>query len=314
MRHKKLEIPEILHGKRADIAISELLGNELSRNQVKDLIKSGDILINDELCKPKDKICHNDQIDVSIPDAQASSWNAEDINLDIIFACDDYAIINKPAGLVMHPGAGIKSGTLANAVAKVYPEVLSLPRNGIVHRLDKDTSGLVVIARKNSFRNHISEQFQNREVEKKYLAVIKGEIIGALTIDKPIVRDRQNRTKMKVDENGREAISEAISLESFGGYSVVEVKIETGRTHQIRVHLSSNKTPIIGDKAYGSGSQLIKGLSDNLKDKILSFPRQALHAYQLAFLDASNEMQTYKSNLPDDILGLIESLKSNENA
>jgi len=314
MRHKKLEIPEILHGKRADIAISELLGNELSRNQVKDLIKSGDILINDEGCKPKDKVCHNDQIDVSIPDAEVSSWTAEDINLDIIFACDDYAIINKPAGLVMHPGAGVKSGTLANGVAKIYPEVLRLPRNGIVHRLDKDTSGLVVIARKNGFRNHIAEQFQNREVEKKYLAVIKGEIIGALTIDKPIARDRHNRTKMKVDESGREAISEAISLESFGGYSVVEVKIETGRTHQIRVHLSSNKTPIIGDKAYGSGSQLIKNLSDNLKDKILSFPRQALHAYQLAFLDASNEMQTYKSNPPDDILGLIESFKSNENA
>ena len=166
MRHKKLEIPEILHGKRADIAISELLGNELSRNQVKDLIKSGDILINDERCKPKDKIRHNDQIDVSIPDAEVSSWTAEDINLDIIFACDDYAIINKPAGLVMHPGAGVKSGTLANAVAKVYPEVFSLPRNGIVHRLDKDTSGLVVIARKNGFRNHIAEQFQNREVEK----------------------------------------------------------------------------------------------------------------------------------------------------
>ena len=214
----------------------------------------------------------------------------------------------------MHPGAGVKSGTLANAVATIYPEVLSLPRNGIVHRLDKDTSGLVVIARKNGFRNHIAEQFQNREVEKKYLAVIKGEILGTLTIDKPIARDRQNRTKMKVDESGREAVSEVISLESFGGYSLVEVKIETGRTHQIRVHLSSNKTPIIGDKAYGSGSQLIKNLSNNLKDKILSFPRQALHAYQLEFLDASNEMQTYKSNPPDDILGLIESLKFNENA
>ena len=314
MKYKKLEIPEILHGKRADIAISKLLGNELSRNQVKDLIKSGDILINDEQCKPKDKVCHNDQIYVSIPDTEVSSWTGEDINLDIIFACDDYAIINKSAGIVMHPGAGVKSGTLANAVATIYPEVLSLPRNGIVHRLDKDTSGLVVIARNNGFRNHIAEQFQNRRVEKKYLAVIKGEIIGAITIDKPIARDRQNRTKMKVDESGREAISEAISLESFGGYSVVEVKIETGRTHQIRVHLSSNKTPIIGDKAYGSGSQLIKNLSDNLKDKILSFPRQALHAYQLAFLDASNEMQTYKSNPPDDILGLIESLKSNENA
>jgi len=119
---------------------------------------------------------------------------------------------------------------------------------------------------------------------------------------------------MKVDESGREAISEAISLKNFGGYSVVEVKIETGRTHQIRVHLSSNKTPIIGDKTYGSGGQLIKNLSEDLKDKILSFPRQALHAYQLAFLDASNNMQVYKSDLPDDILGLIESLKSNENA
>ena len=314
MKHKKLEIPEILHSKRADIAISKLLGNELSRNQVKDLIKSGNILINDEPCKPKDKVCHNDEIDVSIPDAEVSSWAAEDINVDVIFACDDYAIINKPAGLVMHPGAGVKSGTLANAVSKVYPEVLRLPRNVIVHRLDKDTSGLVVIARNNGFRNHIAEQFQNREVEKKYLAVIKGEILGALTIDKPIARDRQNRTKMKVDESGREAISEAISLESFDGYSLVEVRIETGRTHQIRVHLSSNKTPIIGDKTYGSGSQLIKNLSEDLKDKILSFPRQALHAYQLAFLDANNNMQVYKSDLPDDILGLIESLKSNENA
>ena len=119
---------------------------------------------------------------------------------------------------------------------------------------------------------------------------------------------------MKVDESGREAVSEVISLESFDGYSLAEVKIETGRTHQIRVHLSSNKTPIIGDKAYGSGSQLIKNLSEDLKDKILSFPRQALHAYQLAFLDASNDMQTYKTDPPDDMLGLIESLKCNENA
>ena len=294
---------------------------QFSRSKIQKLISEGRITVNDKTVKKNLKLSYGDIIKVdtskfeSLELPELKKW---DYPLEVIYEDDDLAIINKPFGVISHPTSNNKDQTLVNILLNQFEDKLSSHpdplRPGIVHRLDKDTSGLVVIARKNGFRNHIAEQFQNREVEKKYLAVIKGEIIGALTIDKPIARDRQNRTKMKVDESGREAISEAISLENFGGYSVVEVKIETGRTHQIRVHLSSNKTPIIGDKAYGSGSQLIKNLSDNLKDKVLSFPRQALHAYQLAFLDASNEMQTYKSNPPDDILGLIESLKSNENA
>ena len=313
MISKRFQVDEENSNNRVDIFLAKNL-DSISRGIVQQLILDGQVLVNGEQVKRNHLLKIDDVVDISFEIKPEGDDEAQDIPLNIIFENDDFIVIDKQAGLTVHPGAGQKDATLINGLLFIRPKQRELPRYGLVHRLDKDTSGLVVIARKNGFRNHIAEQFQNREVEKKYLAVIKGEIIGALTIDKPIARDRQNRTKMKVDESGREAISEAISLESFGGYSVVEVKIETGRTHQIRVHLSSNKTPIIGDKAYGSGSQLIKNLSDNLKDKILSFPRQALHAYQLAFLDASNEMQTYKSNPPDDILGLIESLKSNENA
>ena len=179
-----------------------------------------------------------------------------------------------------------------------------------MHRLDKDTSGLVVVAKTNEFRNHIVSEFQNRNVKKYYYALIKGNILGQIIINEPILRDKSNRIRMTVDQAGREATSIVKNIETFDFYSLVEVEILTGRTHQIRVHMDFNKTPIIGDKIYGHRNQLAKNLSKGKIDAIQQFPRQALHACKLSFAPKINsEYVSYQSELPKDIQELVNVLK-----
>ena len=234
----------------------------------------------------------------------------EKIDFKVIDETNDYIIVEKSPNLIMHPGAGNEQGTLANGLLFRFPELAKLPRSGIVHRLDKDTSGLVVVAKTNEFRNHIVSEFQNRSVKKYYYALIKGNILGQIIINEPILRDRSNRIKMTVDQAGREATSIVKNIETFDFYSLVEVEILTGRTHQIRVHMDFNKTPIIGDKIYGHRNQLAKNLSKGKIDAIQQFPRQALHACKLSFAPKINsEYVSYQSELPKDIKELINVLK-----
>ena len=307
----KFFVDETMHGTRLDIAITKYLGRKYSRNQIKNFILGGCVQINDENCKPKDKLVSGDEIEFNFNDYHDSSWMPEKIDFNVIDETNDYIIVEKSPNLIMHPGAGNEQGTLANGLLFRFPELAKLPRCGIVHRLDKDTSGLLVVAKTNEFRNHIVSEFQNRNVKKYYYALIKGNILGQIIINEPILRDKCNRIRMTVDQAGREATSIVKNIETFDFYSLVEVEILTGRTHQIRVHMDFNKTPIIGDKIYGHRNQLAKNLSKGKIDAIQQFPRQALHACKLSFAPKINsEYVSYQSELPKDIQELVNVLKS----
>jgi 23S rRNA pseudouridine1911/1915/1917 synthase len=210
----------------------------------------------------------------------------------------------------MHPGSGCYSGTLANALLYKYPELESLPRSGIVHRLDKDTSGILVVARNDEFRNHFINEMQARNISKNYIAISSGSTLGSFEITDPIGRDKNNRTKMAIRDDGKEAITFVKLKEKIQGYSVLNISIQTGRTHQIRVHLASKKLPIIGDNTYNPRKIISKDTSDNLIEIIRNFSRQALHASSIAFKDMKSEnVITYKSDIPLDMQILISKLK-----
>tara|TARA_B100000941_G_scaffold223145_1_gene165422 strand:+ start:631 stop:1569 length:939 start_codon:yes stop_codon:yes gene_type:complete len=310
MIRDKFFVDEKMHGIRLDIAITQYLERKYSRNQIKNFILDGCVQVNDENCKPKDKLVTGDEIEFDFNDHHDSSWMPEKINFSVKDETSEYIIVEKSPNLIMHPGAGNEQGTLANGLLFRFPELAKLPRSGIVHRLDKDTSGLVLVAKTNDFRNHIVSEFQNRNVKKFYHALIKGNIVGQTIINEPILRDRRNRLRMTVDRSGREAISIVKNIETFHSYSLVEVEILTGRTHQIRVHMDFHKTPIVGDKVYGSRSKLAKNLTKEKIDFIQQFPRQALHASKLSFaLKNNSEYVSYQSDLPKDIKDLINVLK-----
>ena len=310
MIRDKFFVDEKMHGIRLDIAITQYLERKYSRNQIKNFILDGCVQVNDENCKPKDKLVTGDEIEFDFNDHHDSSWMPEKINFSVKDETSEYIIVEKSPNLIMHPGAGNEQGTLANGLLFRFPELAKLPRSGIVHRLDKDTSGLVLVAKTNEFRNHIVSEFQNRNVKKFYYALIKGNIIGQTIINEPILRDRRNRLRMTVDRSGREAISIVKNIETFDSYSLVEVEILTGRTHQIRVHMDFHKTPIVGDKVYGSRHKLAKNLTKEKIDFIQQFPRQALHASKLSFaLKNNSEYVSYQCDLPKDIKDLINVLK-----
>ena len=210
----------------------------------------------------------------------------------------------------MHPGAGSHKGTLANGLLFRYPELKNIPRAGIVHRLDKDTSGIILVAKTEKFRNYFVQLLQERRVEKNYKAIVVGKIIGSFEINEPIGRDANNRTKMSVRSDGKEAYSFVRLEESYQNYSLLDISIKTGRTHQIRVHLSSKKLPIIGDKTYNASKHIAKDTPSVLVDVIRNFPRQALHSSQLSFEDPNtNEMLSFNATMHEDMKNLINCFK-----
>jgi len=302
-------VPENVSKARLDKVCSEIF-EDFSRSQLKKWILEGRILLNNEIALPKDLVSKNDEISLNPVSEEKISWQAEDISFDVIFENKDYLIINKPFNLVMHPGAGCNQGTLANGLLFYYPELKNLPRAGIVHRLDKDTSGILLVAKTERFRNYFVQLLQERKVKKLYKAVVVGKTIGSFEISEPIGRDRNNRTKMSIRSDGKEAITFVKLNESLINYSLLDVRIETGRTHQIRVHLGSKKLPIIGDKTYNPSNNIAKETPKELIETIRTFPRQALHSYQLSFMNMdSDEMVSFVAPLPDDIQKLLKTLK-----
>ena len=267
---------------RLDKATSVLF-EEFSRTKLKDWILNGNILLNGEIASPREKVNLDDEIEVNPVNEVSTEWYPEDVNFSVLHETDDFLIVDKPINLVIHPGAGISSGTLANGLLFKFPKLEELPRAGIVHRLDKDTSGLLVVAKNEKFRLYFIDLLQSRKVKKNYRAMVIGTLRGNLEIDVPIGRDKNNRTKMTCREDGKEAITYVKSIESYGGYSLLDVEIETGRTHQIRTHLAHKKLPIIGDKTYNTRKIIAKDTPDELKNFIRSFPRQALHAHKIGF-------------------------------
>ena len=268
-------------------------------------------MVNGEILKAKDKVNIGDEISLDPVFKDRVSWDGEDIPINILHEEEDFLIINKSPGLVMHPGAGCHDGTLANALAFHFPDLKQLPRCGIVHRLDKDTSGLLVIAKNEKFRNFFVSKLQDREVYKQYEAIVVGQVIGSFSIDHPLERDPRNRLKMRVTEFGRDALSHVSLIKFYQGYSHVSVEIETGRTHQIRVHLSNHKLPIIGDGLYNPRNLIAKNTPKDLISHIQNFPRQALHASKIRFPSLNKEdiFYEFQANLPRDMQSLIKDMK-----
>ena len=298
-------IPERMTGDRLDVALSEMLP-DYSRSKITAWIKSGDALINNKAFKPKDKVNGSQMVMLSLNKKQNNDWSAENIALNIVFEDEDIIIINKPFGLVTHPGAGNWNGTLANALLYYDPELSKLDRAGIVHRLDKNTSGLMVIARNEKSQKYLVEQLQSHSVVREYSAIVYGHMISGGSVNDPIGRDPKDRIKQTVSSNGKDATTHYRVIDRFKSHTHVKAILETGRTHQIRVHLSHIGYPLLGDPMYGGRVRFPKKASEILKESLLGFKRQALHSKKLTLNHPSTgELMSWKAPLPDDMVELL---------
>ncbi len=311
-----LSVNEQFEGQRIDKVLGELLEG-VSRNSIQQWIKAGNVLVNEKQVKQTYKLVLNDFVKVDVPELSAKEVlvsEPEDMPIDVVYEDDDIFVINKPAGLVVHPGAGNESGTLMNGVLFHWPENKMLPRAGIVHRLDKDTSGLMVLAKNENARLHLVEQLSERSLSREYLAVCLGMIISGSTIKKPMRRDTHDRRKMAVckshEGGGKEAITHYRVEERFRKHTLVRVKLETGRTHQIRVHMTSAGYPLVGDPVYGKRLVIPKNCEPSLAELLRKFKRQALHATRLALIHpVSGETLSWEVAVPSDMQVLNQALK-----
>tara|TARA_X000000368_G_scaffold16147_1_gene12760 strand:- start:2022 stop:2975 length:954 start_codon:yes stop_codon:yes gene_type:complete len=299
------EISEKLSNKRLDIVLAETFP-EFSRSRLKKWLECDLVCVNKEIVnKPSYKVTFPAKLELTVLDENLTEDLPEKIKISIVYSSEAYIVIDKNAGMVVHPGAGNKSGTLLNALLHQYPELKKIPRAGIVHRLDKDTSGLMVVARNELAMQSLSEQISNRSIKRIYQAFTVGRIERSGKVEAPIGRHPKNRQKQAIIDSGREAISYYKVLENFGSYSHLEVSLETGRTHQIRVHMNHLGFPLIGDPLYGRRRRFAKNTHQKLREIIESFPRQALHAAQLSFIDPiTSKEANFQSKLPFDLVEL----------
>lgn len=303
-------IPPELSDRRLDQAAAALMP-EHSRSRLQSWIRSGALTVNGKACKPRDKVMLDDLLELDAePEAQVT-WQAESIELDVVYEDEHLLVINKPAGLVVHPAAGHADGTLVNALLHHAPEVDKLPRAGIVHRLDKDTSGIMVVARSLIAHTSLVDQLQTRTMGREYEAVIVGTLTGGGTVDAPIGRHPRDRKKMAVVATGKPAVTHYRLIERFVAHTHVRCQLESGRTHQIRVHMSHIKHPLVGDPAYGGRIRHPKGTTDELRELLGGFHRQALHARKLTLEHpATGELMSWETPLPDDMVALLAALRT----
>jgi len=284
---------------------------QFSRVHIQRWIKDGKLLLDGEIVKPKQLLKVNQLISVETSEEPTLEDEPEDIPIEIIFEDADIIVLNKQPGLVVHPGAGNRTGTLVNALLHHDEELSFLPRAGIVHRLDKDTSGVMVVAKNEFSYLNLVSQLKERKVNRHYLAIVVGEPLSGSTINEPIGRHPKLRTKQAVTDAGKEAITNFRIKERMGGCSLLNVSLETGRTHQIRVHLAFINFPILGDSVYGGRKKFAARTTEAAKKEILKFPRQALHAEKLEFIHPkSGKKVNYSAKTPKDLLQLIELLKN----
>lgn len=306
------EVDENTHGQRLDKAISELM-TDVSRSQIQDWIKQKNVSVNGRVCKQTYRLELDDKIIVkAIELASHDEWIPEDIPLNIVHEDEALLVINKPAGLVVHPGAGNTSGTLLNGLLHHIPENAKLARAGIVHRLDKDTSGLMVVAKQEAARLKLSEQLADRTLSREYLSLCVGTLISGGTINQRINRDRHDRRKMttvKDHEVGRDAVTHYRIGERYRRHTLLKVKLETGRTHQIRVHMTHAGFPLVGDPVYGKRLVIPKQCDVALEEQLRGFKRQALHATAIEYVHPlTGESQAWSEKLPEDMLSLCAAL------
>jgi len=300
------DLTEEMAGKRLDVVLAELFP-EYSRSRLKIWIEQGQVLVNGKTAKPKSKLAGDEQLQLTAQSIESEqNCEAEDIPLNIVYQDEDIIVINKPADLVVHPAAGHYSGTLQNALLYFDESLAEIPRAGIVHRLDKDTTGLMVVARNLSAHKYLVEQIQQHDVVRQYQALVYGVMTGGGMVDQPIGRHPRDRIKMAVRENGREAITHYRLLQRFREHSHIKVQLETGRTHQIRVHMSYLRHPIVGDPVYAGRHRNPAGASPELLEYLQKFKRQALHAWKLTLAHPRHgEEVTFEAPLPEDMQHLI---------
>ncbi|MGP4951556.1 RluA family pseudouridine synthase [Psychrobacter sp. T6-1] len=290
--------------------LAALAFTDFSRAQLQGWVSDGSLLCNGSIQKPKYRVKAGDVIHLSTTLQQHSSDQPENIPIEVIFEDDEVLVINKPVGMVVHPGAGNQTGTLVNALLYHYPQQHHLPRAGLVHRIDKDTSGLLLIGKTKPAQMALMAQLKDKAVYRHYQCVVAGDQASLKrhqTIDAPIGRHRNQRTKMTVMTAGREAVTHLLDITALNdNYCLLDVGLETGRTHQIRVHLSHITYPIVGDRVYGGRRQLRAGLTEAQRTAISSFPRQALHAYRLGFVHpTTGEDVEVMAPIPEDMQALI---------
>ena len=292
-------------GRRLDQVASELF-TDYSRARLQTWIKAGQLRVDGQVQAPKQQLLGGETLTIDVYLEPEGHWQPENIPPNIIYEDEQIIVLNKPENRVVHPAAGNRSGTLLNGLLYHCPQLESVPRAGIVHRLDKDTTGLMVVAKTLQAHTDLVAQLQARSVKREYEAVVTGVMTGGGLVDQPIGRHQTQRTKMAVRPDGKEARTHYSLLQRFTGHSHVRLRLETGRTHQIRVHMASIRFPIVGDDTYAGRFRIHAGASAAVRDAVQNFGRQALHARELGLIHpASGEMVSWDSELPEDMQSLL---------
>jgi len=303
------EVDAELAGLRLDQALARLF-TDFSRSRLQTWIKEGRVSVDGRPARGRDKVVPGERIELRAQFENQVPCQPEDIPLDIVFEDKHILVVNKPAGLVVHPAAGNRAGTLQNALLFHDPSLIELPRAGIVHRLDKDTTGLMVVAKTQAAHRQLVEALQAHEVKREYRALVIGRPTAGGTVDEPIGRHPTQRTKMAVTPSGKPAVSHYRIAERFRAHTLLQVNLETGRTHQIRVHMAYLRYPLVGDVTYGGRAQSPPKASEELREALRGFGRQALHALRLGLAHpATGEWCEWQTPIPDDMARLIELLR-----
>ncbi len=312
-QHYNATIPPEMAGSRLDKALAELFPS-YSRARLQQWVRDGYVQVNGTaVLRGKDKVKGGEDIQITAQLEEEVSWQAQVLPLTLLYEDDDLLVVNKPADLVVHPGAGNQDNTLVNALLHHAPELAQLPRAGIIHRIDKDTSGLLVVARSLPAHTHLVAQLQNHEFIREYLAIVTGVLVAGGTVEAPIGRHPTHRTRMAVVGNGKPAITHYRVIERFRAHTSVRVQLETGRTHQIRVHLAHKRYPVVGDSIYGGRLQIPPNSDETFKETLRTFSRQALHAARLGLIHPiSGELMQWEAELPEDMQSLLEALKKDK--
>lgn len=307
-----LTIPPMMAGYRLDKALSELFPS-YSRARLQQWIREGYVLVNATPWRGKDKVQGGELVQLTAQLQKEVSWQAQKLPITLLYEDEDLLVINKPVGIIVHPGAGHQDNTLVNALLHYAPELAHLPRAGIIHRLDKDTSGILVVARCLKAHTHLVAQLQDRQFIREYQAIVTGVLVSGGTIDLPIGRHSIHRTRMAVVQEGKPAVTHYRILQRYRAHTHLQVRLETGRTHQIRVHLAHQHYPVVGDGTYGGRPRLPPKSSEEFKKTLLNFKHQALHAQKLGLIHPrTQQLMTWDAPLPEDMHNLLLALEEDK--
>ncbi len=299
-------IPETLAGARVDQALARLFP-QYSRSRIQQWIRSGHAMVDGRRLRQKDLVDGGERVEIQVHVEPDERWIAQPLGIDVVFEDESLMVVNKPAGLVVHPGAGNPSGTLVNALLHHRPSLSGVPRGGIVHRLDKDTSGLMLVAKNLTAHKRLVKLIAERKIKREYETIVLGQIISGGRLTGAIGRDPVQRTRMAVVSGGREAITDLRVIARYPGLTHLKVRLQTGRTHQIRVHLAHAGHPVVGDRSYGGHGKSPPGADARLREAVRCFPRQALHAARLTLPgDEAEAGLSFSAPLPEDMAKLLD--------